>query len=113
MTGRVRECLECGAPGISATAEFCSLPCRTEFNNRRKRRGLELYDFYMAHRFDRPAAQALGVLQVMNRLASVFREEDRSRRAGRRSWRHPRELLAERPYLKSVRGRTLRQGARP
>lgn len=100
---RVHACLECGEPR-SAKGEFCSTGCRTDFNNRRKARGAELHDLYMAHRFDRANAQALGVLQAMNRLASVWREEDKARRAGRRSWRATRDVLAERPYLRSIRG---------
>lgn len=100
---RVHACLECGGPR-SAKGEFCANSCRDSFNNRRKARGAELHDLYMAHRFDRASAQDLGVLQAMNRMASVWREEDKARRAGRRSWRDTREVLAERPYLRSIRG---------
>lgn len=101
---RVHACLECGA-GTTAKGDFCSVACRTGFNNRRKARGAEMYDLYMAHRFDRDNAQALGVFQAINRLASDFRQEDKARRAGRRSWRNPRDVLAERPYLKAIHTR--------
>ncbi len=101
MTIRVHACLECGTEH-RCKGEFCSVTCRTAFNNRRKARGAEMYDLYMAHRFDRETAQALGVFQAINRLASDFRQEDKARRAGRRSWRNPREVLEERPFLKAI-----------
>ncbi|NUR12322.1 MAG: transcriptional regulator [Bradyrhizobium sp.] len=103
MKKRVHACLECGGDR-SAKAEFCSASCRTDFNNRRKARGAELHDLFMAHRFDRANAQALGVLQAMNRMASIWREEDKARRDSRRSWRATREVLEERPYLRGIRG---------
>lgn len=101
MRSRVHACLECGA-GHGRKGEFCSTPCRTGFNNRRKSRGAEFYDLYMAHRFDRDEAKRLGVMTAINRLASIFREEDQKRRTGRRSWRRPSAVLEERPYLKAV-----------
>ncbi|TPM06972.1 transcriptional regulator [Mesorhizobium sp. B2-3-7] len=103
MRQRVHACLECGGPR-SPKAEFCSAGCRTDFNNRRKARGAELHDLYMAHRFDRANAKTAGVLQAMNRMASNWREEDKARRDGRRSWRATSEVLAERPYLRGIRG---------
>jgi len=99
--GGVRPCLECGTASQSK-GDFCSRACKDVFGNRRKKRGAELYDLYMAHRWDRETAKRLGVLQAMNRLASVFRDEDRNEREGRRSWRRPGEVLGERPYLKAV-----------
>lgn len=102
MNARVHECLECGVPATGRAAEFCSQACRFAFNNRRKRRGAELYDLYMAHRFDRAVATELGVFQAINRLASDYREQDKAERAGRRSWRKPRAVLSERPYLKAI-----------
>ena len=82
--------------------EFCSAKHRSDWNNRRKQRGAELYDLYMAHRFDRAVAQDLKVFQAINRMASNFREEDKARRGGRKSWRAPQAVLEERPYLRSV-----------
>lgn len=102
MIKRVHECLECGADHRSK-GDFCTTACRVEFNNRRKARGAELYDLYMAHRFQRGHAQKLGVFQAINRLASTYREEDKQRRSGRRSWRRATAVLEERPYLKSIR----------
>ncbi|KQU77724.1 transcriptional regulator [Mesorhizobium sp. Root102] len=98
---RVHACLECGE-GTSRDGEFCSDKCRSDWNNRRKQRGAELYDLYMAHRFDRATAKDLRVFQAINRMASNFRQEDRSERAGRQSWRRPSAVLDERPYLRSV-----------
>ncbi len=82
--------------------EFCSTACRSAFNNRRKARGAELYDFFMAHRFDRAEAARLGFLQAMNRLASIWRDEDKGKREARRSWRKPRAIMEERLFLKAV-----------
>lgn len=100
MSVRVHACLECGS--VTAKGDFCAPPCRIAFNNRRKARGAELYDLYMAHRFDRVNAQNLGVFQAINRLASNFRKEDAARRNSRRSWRQPRTVLDERPYLRAT-----------
>lgn len=101
MIRRVHECLECGTD-TSAKGDFCSTACRTDFNNRRKARGAELYDLYMAHRFERDRAQKLRVFQAINRLASNYRKEDRNRREGRKSWRNPIAVLEERPYLRAI-----------
>ncbi|MCE7026405.1 transcriptional regulator [Jiella sp. CBK1P-4] len=101
---RLDGCLECGA-GFQRRREhgaFCSPRCRGTFNNRRARRGAELYDLYMAHRYERPLARALGLFQAINRLASVYRAEDLSQRDGRASWRRPQEVMAERPFLKAI-----------
>lgn len=98
---RLNACQECGGPA-PLKARFCSPAHRQAFNNRRLQRGAEIYDLFMAHRFDRKQAQQLRVLQAMNRMASLWNEEDKA--AGRRSWRDTREVLAERPYLRGVRG---------
>lgn len=96
-----RECLWCGA-GFRASArhgEFCRLECRRAFNNQRAMRGAELYDLAMALRHDRKTATAYGVLKLMWRLCSLFRDEDKRLRAGRKSWRSPAEIIERRPYL--------------
>lgn len=104
MTARVHACLECGSeveclPGT--VREFCCTGCRDRWNNRRKTRGAELLDLYMALRWDRQTAATLGLFQAINRLASDYRRQDREERAGRRSWRRPADVLAERPHLKA------------
>jgi predicted nucleic acid-binding Zn ribbon protein len=101
LTGGVRRCLECGGP-CETKGEFCSRACRDDFGNRRKRRGEKLYDLFMALRWDRENATRLGVWRTLNRMSSDFRAEDRAERDGRRSWRRPSEVLADRPDLKSV-----------
>lgn len=101
--GHPRTCLWCGGAYVSpvAESEFCATPCRKSFNNLRAMRGAELYDLFMALRHDRAVATAFKAWRLLNRLASGFRAEDRAQRAGRRSWRHPAEIIARRPYLVS------------
>lgn len=100
-----RTCLECGAAYAPRQphGEFCSDPCRQAWNNRRMIRGAELYDLFMALRFDRSVATAFKVWRLLNRMASIFRDADRRERAGRPSWRSPREVLLRRPYLLAER----------
>lgn len=103
MSQRVHECLECGAPReAGAAGDFCATACRDAFNNRRKARGAELYDLFMVHRHERPRAVELRILQAMNRLASNWRQEDRDRRSGRRSWRKPEDVLETRTHLRAI-----------
>jgi len=82
--------------------------------NRRKARGAELYDLFMVLRFDRERAKLLRIFQAMCRMASNWRAEDRARRAGRRSYRRPEDVLATRPHLRAIVSydRTGRRGAR-
>ncbi|ACL57614.1 hypothetical protein [Methylobacterium nodulans] len=100
-----RTCLECGQPYGAAVRHsgFCSTACRQAWNNRRLQRGAEVYDLFMAFRFHRPLARALKLLSALNRLASLYRDEDRHKRAGRPSWRATDVVLASRPYLRAVR----------
>ncbi|WP_157182209.1 transcriptional regulator [Methylobacterium sp. WSM2598] len=100
-----RTCLECGVAyeTISRHSSFCSTGCRNDWNNRRLQRGAEIYDLWMAFRFQRPLARALNLLSCLNRLAHLYRQEDRAERAGRASWRAPEAVLASRPYLRAVR----------
>lgn len=100
MDGVHPTCLECGAAHERA-GDFCCRACKDVWSNRCKARGAELYHLYMAHRFERPLAAKLGLFQAINRLASNWRAEDRARRDGRKSWRSPRAVMEERPYLKA------------
>jgi hypothetical protein len=59
-------------------------------------RGAELYDLFMALRYDRPGCAGLGVWKALCRLAMLFREEDVADRAGRKSWRSPKHVLGRR-----------------
>lgn len=97
-------CLECGA-GLTSdreTAVFCSTPCRKVWNNRRMQRGAELYDLFMAFRFERPLARVLRVMSMLNRLASQYREADRHERGGRRSWTSPEVVVERAPHLRAT-----------
>lgn len=96
-------CLECGAPFAPKTphGEFCSSRCRRAFNNRRAVRGAELYDLFMALRFERELATGLKLWKLLNRMAAGFRAEDVRRRGGRKSWRSARRVIERRPYLKA------------
>ncbi len=96
-----RACAECAVfySTASATSAFCGNPCRKAWNNRRLIRGAELYDLFMAHRFSRPLAYRLKLWSLICRMAAQFRKEDVAQRAGRPSWRDPRVIIAQRPYL--------------
>lgn len=91
---RHRCCKECSKPlatTAKATAEFCGTPCRIAWRNRRTHRGAELYDIFMAIRFDRPLAASLGLWALACRMASVWNEDDKE--AGRQSYVPPREAV--------------------
>lgn len=91
-------CLECGGAG-SAAGDFCGSACRKSWNNRRMVRGAELYDLFMALRYERRTSYPLHLFGVICRAAALFRAEDLAERDGRRSWRPPADILARRPYL--------------
>jgi hypothetical protein len=83
-----RTCRECGAAFTArrASVDFCSAACRGALNNRRLKRGGQLYDLVMAWRFDRTAAAASGAQSLLCRMAAAFKAEDDRDRAGRPSW---------------------------
>lgn len=96
-------CRECGT-GFDAYNRgngFCSTACRKTFNNRRATRGAEIYDLFMATRFEREKSAALGLWTVLCFVASEHRQDDLDKRGGRNSWRPPEEILAEKPSLKA------------
>lgn len=94
-------CRECGKPVEAKrnTKAFCCTGCRTAFNNRRIQRGGELYDLFMAVRYDRDKAKELELWTKLCRMAQTFREEDQRERAGRKSWQDPEAVLLNRPDL--------------
>ncbi len=96
-------CRECGTPFTPrrTTAVFCSGVCKRAFNNRRAMRGAELYDLFLASRFDRQDPAVDGVWSVLCRMAHVWRAQDEAERDGRKSWCPAKE----------VRGRTARYAA--
>ncbi len=100
----IRVCMDCGAPleGLKPGARFCTSKCRLAFNNRRLQRGAELYDLFMAMRYDREEAQKHGAWSMLCRMAQQMRDEDVAQRAGRKSWQPPSRVLADRPDLHAV-----------
>jgi hypothetical protein len=99
-----RVCRECGDDTRVAERHgaFCCNTCRASWNNRRKARGAEIYDLIMALRYERGLAKGLKIWTAICRLAMVFRQEDLRERAGRHSWRAPKAVLDERPFLKAT-----------
>lgn len=89
-----RTCRECGKPldpDRKANTEFCATECRIAWRNRRMSRGADLYDAFMAMRFDREAAKDKGLWALMCRMASAWNEEDKA--AGRQSYFPPDETV--------------------
>lgn len=94
-------CLECGKPFQRGKPEqeFCGRVCVRAWNNRRMRQGAELFDLVMIVRFDREKATSNKVWRAINRLASQFRDADKARRGGRRSWRRLASIRQSKPLL--------------
>lgn len=89
----MKTCRECNKPlptDRRPTIEFCGTPCRVKWRNRRSSRGADLYDLFMALRFDRAAAKELGLYAEMCKMASEWRKEDKA--AGRQSYFRPDRL---------------------
>ena len=65
------QCAECGTTFEAKRdhAAFCSDACRKAFNNRRMTRGAELYDLFMAVRYERGLAKVMGLWSVICRAA--------------------------------------------
>lgn len=89
---RMCRCRECGAtyPQGKKRSDFCSKECRRDFNNRRAKRGVEIYDLAMELRFDRDRAQEDGTWSLFCNCLSRFNDEDR--KAGRKSWSLSRRM---------------------
>lgn len=100
------QCLECGGR-MQTTRDgphvFCSSGCRKSFNNRRMRRGAQLYDLFMAMRHERKEAEGERVWSALCRLAAEWRSEDDDQRGGRKSWGDWRKILRLNPHLKGMR----------
>ena len=81
-------CRECGCDlkplGLRAGAVFCGPKHRKDWHNRRAVRGAEMYDLIMANAFERD--KRAGVLSMLSRLASAYRDADKAKRDGRKSW---------------------------
>lgn len=82
-----RKCFETGKPlaeNAPDTARFIDTEARQAWNNRRKVRGAQLYDLFMAYRYDRKAAKVLKLFSQLCKLAQQWHEEDK--RLGRTSF---------------------------
>jgi hypothetical protein len=97
----IRTCLECGETLTTRRGDFCRQAHRRDWNNRRAERGAQIYDLFMALRYERSDATDLKLWKLMNRMGANFREEDAADRGGRRSWRRAKDVIADRPYLKA------------
>ena len=71
-----------------------AITCK-DFNNRRAQRGAQLYDAFMAMRYDRKKADELGIdWKLVCRMGEMFRAEDQA--AGRsKSWRKSCDFMHE------------------
>lgn len=97
-------CKDCGCaiPPTSKSRDFCTASCRSNFHNRRKQRGADLYDLFMSLRFDRTVAKDKGAWSLMCRMAARFRMEDQRDRAGHQSWDSVEEVRERNPHLNST-----------
>lgn len=98
---KLRHCIECGREFVPRTADndFCNGGCQKLFLNRRAVRGAAFYDLVMTLRFDRPVATKLKVWKLLCRMAKDYHDEDLRERGDRRTFRHPRKALANKPWL--------------
>lgn len=104
---RPRTCRECGKPlsnEMKANADFCCTGHRIKWRNRRMSRGADLYDCFMALRYDRGAAKLHGLWALMCRMASDWHEEDQ--KAGRRTYFPPKETVQRNIQHMAIKGRT-------
>lgn len=99
-----RHCIDCGAAFVPTRkdAEFCSAPCRTEFNKRRQLRGMILYDLMMINRNERKLAKAAKVWFLITRLCMYWRDQDKADRDGRRSWRKAEKVLEANAWARAT-----------
>ena len=92
-------CKECGAEYTAkkAHSKFCSTKCRKDYNNRRAVRGAQLYDVFMAIRYDREAATKYGLDRTfISRMGEMFNEEDKGSSGPHgKSYRCSREVKEE------------------
>ena len=101
---KARRCNDCQTDisALDMRAEFCGTPCRLKWHNRRMQRGAELYDLFMACRYDRGLAKALGLWALVCRMASYWNDEDKA--AGRRSYFKPEVAKDKALRYQGIRG---------
>ena len=100
-------CFECNTAITERSRKnrmFCGPECRQSFNNRRMQRGAQLYDLFMAQRFERADAERQQVWSAMCRLGMRWRDEDIEERGGNQSWGDWRNFLAKNPWLRAAIG---------
>lgn len=104
-----RKCLECAVSidHKDARADFCNDQCRKVWNNRRMTRGAELYDLFMAYRYQRNTAKLLGLWSLICRMASYWNEEDKQ--VGRRSYANPKTAKERAVRYAGIVGRVSRR----
>lgn len=94
MGKKLHVCRECLTPleaGHKASRAFCSDTCKAKWNNRRKSRGADIYDLWMAMRYERDEAKRLGVWKEMCRLSERWHDEDEA--SGVKSYDRPEIVL--------------------
>lgn len=94
--GICREC-KCETESTRKPKIFCSAACRDAHTNRRKERGAQLYDLFMAVRYDRANAKRLNAWTKLCRMAEAFHDEDLE--AGITSTLDLETVLEKRAYL--------------
>lgn len=94
-----KTCKECGHPYSyqKGSKLFCSHECGVAFNNRRLERGAEMYDLVMSMRFERKTAKQNELWTTVCRLASAYRDADKTKRDGRQSWKKIDKALGDIP----------------
>lgn len=107
-----KECRWCGgqlymkptglATHNGTVPEFCSADCRKMANNLRAMRGAQLYDLFMAMRYERDLAADLALWSNVCKLAQKWRMEDERHRGGRKSWGDVRKWIRDNPWLNAV-----------
>lgn len=92
-----KKCLECGSDLTGRSTFFCSRSCKTSHTNRRRARGSEMYDLFMAMRYDRKTAKDLGIWSKLCRMAEIYNDADKD--DGIVSAIPPRKALQRMPHL--------------
>jgi predicted nucleotidyltransferase component of viral defense system len=64
------------------------------FNNRRMKRGAEMYDLFRALRRERSQAKELNIWTELCRLEKKWNDEDEAERDGRKAYMPPQKALA-------------------
>lgn len=96
-------CRECGA-AMSWSRKpkiFCNAACRSAHTNRRRERGAQLYDLFMAVRYDRETARETGAWTKLCRMAESFHDADIIE--GRNSAIPVRQALAQHSHLNATK----------